>query len=409
MTDVATALAGGLGRLAAALSRRTGAGGGAVIGGRVAGALRPGVLARLSTGRTTVLVTGTNGKTTTSHLLVAALSGRGPVAHNAAGANMVDGAVGALIEAPRACLAVLETDELHLAPVLAATNADVVVVLNLSRDQLDRVTEVAATAWDIRAALARHPHTIVVANADDPTVVWAVRSAARVVWVAAGARWDGDARTCPSCRAPLPPRAADGTWGCDACGFRRPRPTWWTADDGVCRDGAPALPVALALPGRVNLGNAAMALAAAAAIGTDPATAVPHLADVHAPAGRYGYRRHGDRRVRTLLVKNPAGWGEALEVLAPGRPLLMVVNARDADGHDVSWLWDLPVTALADRTVAVAGERAADLGVRLSYAGIPHHTFTDPLAALASLPPGDVDAVANYTAFRDLQGVGHGG
>jgi hypothetical protein len=81
----------------------------------------------------------------------------------------------------------------------------------------------------------------------------------------------------------------------------------------------------------------------------------------------------------------------------------VVITAREAAGRDVSWLWDLPVEALRGRAVAVAGERAADFGVRLSYAEIPHHTHPDPLAALETLPTGDVDAVANYTAFRDLQ------
>jgi hypothetical protein len=90
-------------------------------------------------------------------------------------------------------------------------------------------------------------------------------------------------------------------------------------------------------------------------------------------------------------------------MLAANRPVLVVMNAREADGRDVSWLWDLPVEALRGRAVAVAGERAADLGVRLSYAEIPHHADPDPLAALESLPAGEVDAVANYTAFRDLQ------
>jgi UDP-N-acetylmuramyl tripeptide synthase len=406
MTDLATTVASRLGRLAALFSRRSGLGGGAVIGGRLAQTLRPGLLAYLAAGRTTVLVTGTNGKTTTSHLIVAALTGRGPVAHNAAGANMADGAVGALIEAPRARLAVLETDELHLATVLDATRADVVVVLNLSRDQLDRVTEVAVTARDIRERLASNPHTVVVANADDPMVVWAAQSAARVVWVAAGAPWQADARTCPSCRNPLPPQVSRGSWSCRSCGFRRPVPSWTIDPEGVRWEVAPPIPLTLALPGRINRSNATMALAAAAAIGTDPVTAAPHLRSVRFPAGRYGYRRHDGHRVRTLLVKNPAGWGEALDVLAPGRPLLMAVNAREADGRDVSWLWDLQVATLADRLVVVTGERAADLGVRLSYAGIAHRTFRDPDAALASLPDGEVDAVANYTAFLDLQQCG---
>ena len=104
-----------------------------------------------------------------------------------------------------------------------------------------------------------------------------------------------------------------------------------------------------------------------------------------------------------MLVKNPAGWGEALDVLTPGRPLLMVINAGEADGRDVSWLWDLGMDALTDRIVAASGDRAADLGVRLSYADVAHHIDPDPLVALEHLPVGEVDAVANYTAFLQLQ------
>ncbi len=396
-----------------------------MIGGRLALRLCPDVLARLADGRTSVVITGTNGKTTTSHLVAAALAGRGPVAHNAAGSNMLDGAVAALAAAPRSQLCVLEVDELHLGPVVDAVRPDVLVVLNLSRDQLDRVSEIRSTARAVAGVLVRHPETLVVANVDDPMVVWAVRAAARVVWASTGARWQADTLACPTCGHQLTRErhgALSGSWCCSHCGLTRPLPEWWWEPDQahqrrrgdpaggsadttflVHRLGGAPVPVSSGLPGRVNAGNATVALAAAAAIGTDPATAARHLAAVREVAGRYGRLAYRGRLVRSLLVKNPAGWGEALDMLAPDRPVLLVINAREADGRDVSWLWDLPVEALRGRDVAVAGERAADLGVRLSYAEIPHHTRPDPLAALETLPAGDVDAVANYTAFRDLQ------
>src|SRR6195952_4217107 len=429
------------GRWAAGVSRRLRIGSGSVIGGRIALRLCPDVLTRLATGRTSVVITGTNGKTTTSHLLTAALSGRGPVAHNATGSNMLDGAVAALMGEPRAQLCVLEVDELHLGPVLDAVRPDVLVLLNLSRDQLDRVSEIRSTARVVAGVLARHPQMLVVANADDPMVVWAVAASARVVWASAGATWQADTLACPTCGHQLS-RPSNGQmfglWCCSHCGLIRPRPQWWwepdqrghqrqppeqqsgdeqngqeqSGDSGVGiktggfvvhHPGGPPVWVSLGLPGRVNAGNATLALVAAAAIGTDPVTAAPHLARVCAVAGRYSQRAYRGRLVRSFLVKNPAGWGEALDMLATDRPVLVVINAREADGRDVSWLWDLPVEALRGRAVAVAGERAADFGVRLSYAEIPHHTRPDPLAALETLPAGEVDAVANYTAFRDLQ------
>ena len=435
------------GRFVGVVSRRLRAGGGSVIGGRVAIRVCPDVLARLAVGRTSVVITGTNGKTTTSHLVAAALSGRGPVAHNAAGSNMPDGAVTALMEAPSARLCVLEVDELHLGPVVDAVRPDVVVLLNLSRDQLDRVSEIRSTARKVAAVLAAHPRAVVVANADDPLVVWAVGAAARGVWVAAGAGWQADTLACPRCGHPLS-RQPDGgrsvSWSCSHCGLRRPDPQWWWEPDqpdphqpdphqvdaiertwqeqgGVGRrgrqqvgdrgvggfvvhhlGGAPVR-LLLGLPGRVNAGNATLALAAAAALGTDPATAATGLAAVREVAGRYGHLAYRDRQVRSLLVKNPAGWGEALDMLTADGPVLLVINAREADGRDVSWFWDVSVEALRGRAVAVAGERAADVGVRLSYAEVPHTTCRDPLAAIEALPAGEIDAVANYTAFRDLQ------
>ncbi len=413
-----TRVAMAAGRLAADASRRLGLGVGSVVGGRVALGLCPDVLARLAAGMTSVVVTGTNGKTTTSHLVAAALSGRGPVAHNAAGSNMLDGAVAALMDQPRARLSVLEVDELHLGPVLDAVRPDVLVLLNLSRDQLDRVSEVRSTARAVAEALSGHPETLVVANVDDPMVVWAVGASARVVWAAAGTGWEADTLVCPACGHQLSRSTGGGmstSWRCSACGLRRPCPQWWWEPDRpagfvVHHRGSVPVRVSSGLPGRVNKGNATLALAGADAIGTDPRTAAPHVARIRAVAGRYGRLAYRGRLVHSLLVKNPAGWGEALEMLAADRPVLIVVNARAADGRDVSWLWDLPVETLRGRVVAVAGERAADLGVRLSYAGVAHHTHPDLRAALEALPAGEIDAVANYTAFRDLQQslTGHG-
>ena len=409
------------GRVAAGVSRRLGLGAGSVVAGRVALAVTPGVLAGLAAGRTSVVVTGTNGKTTTSHLVAAALGGRGAIAHNSAGSNMADGAVAALIAARRARLAVLEVDELHLGEVVDALAPDVLVLLNLSRDQLDRVSEVRATAAGIRALLARHPATVVVANADDPLVVWAAATAARTIWVAGQARWQGDSLSCPACGHQLtrddgPGSARGPGWWCGGCGLARPAAHWsWNVEAGravVCGPTRPPVELSLGLPGRVNIGNAAFALAAAAAIGTDPVAAAPLLARVAQVAGRYQTWPYRGRLVRLLLVKNPAGWGEALDMLPAHRAAVLAVNAREADGRDVSWVWDLPVEVLAGRDVVCTGERAADVGVRLDYADIDHATETDPLAALDRVPAGAVDVLANYTAFLDLRrhlerGVAH--
>lgn len=369
----------GAGRLVRALSRALRLGAGGVAGGRLTLALAPDALARLARGRRVVLVTGTNGKTTTSHLIAAALRTAGPVVHNSTGANMPDGVAAALAQDRGAPYAVLEVDELYLGAVADAVRPDVLVLLNLTRDQLDRGFEVHAVADSVAGAVARNPAAWVVANADDPVVVGAVGNAQRVVWVGAGAEWQADALEAHA----------------------RPAMTWTVRQDGV-RGPEGTTPVRPALPGRFNLGNAAMAMAAARVLGVAPATAAPAIAGVRSIAGRYSVVRRGRQELRLLLAKNPAGWAELLPLLADAPALLMVINARDADGRDTSWLWDVPFEEHALPTVVASGERAADLGLRLSYAEVEHRTEPDPLAALDLLPPGEVTVVANYTAFLAL-------
>jgi lipid II isoglutaminyl synthase (glutamine-hydrolysing) len=151
-----------------------------------------------------------------------------------------------------------------------------------------------------------------------------------------------------------------------------------------CGGGA-AIPVVLGLPGRFNLGNAALALAAAAQLGVDPGAAAAVLAGVETVGDRYRVAGHGAHELRLLLAKNPAGWSEMLRLLEPAAARLFVVNAREANGRDTSWLGDVPFEQLAGQgtSVVAAGEMAADLGLRLDYARVDHVTVTDPLAALA--------------------------
>src|SRR5690348_3200703 len=167
---------------AAALSRAAGRGDGSVIGGRLGLMIDPDLLAHLAAGRRIALVSGTNGKTTTTRLTAAAIGVLGPVATNSLGANMPTGHTSALAKAGDTPYAVLEVDEHYLPRVIAATSPAVIALLNLSRDQLDRAKEVAMMAQLWRDTLrGRDLH--LVANADDPMVVWAARDCARITWV----------------------------------------------------------------------------------------------------------------------------------------------------------------------------------------------------------------------------------
>jgi UDP-N-acetylmuramyl tripeptide synthase len=395
-----------------AASRRLGRGQGTVAGGRAGLRVDPRLLEHLSAGRQVALVTGTNGKTTTTRLLTEGLGASGDaVVSNETGSNMPPGHVAALA-GTHAGRAVLEVDEVYLPRVLAATSAAAIVLLNLSRDQLDRTNEVRMVAGRWRAALAAAPHTHVVANADDPLVVWGAGAARDVHWVGAGLRWQLDAVGCPACDGRIEFR--DGSWACAGCDFSRPitEAELVLAPDGAAKatwaDGR-THPVRLLLPGRFNQSNALMAAVAADACGVDAVAALEAMESVEEVAGRFTVRSFGAVRARLMLAKNPAGWDELLDLVAGSdAPLVVSINARVADGADPSWLWDVPYERLAGRSVVATGDRFRDLSVRLRYAGVAHTPEPDPVHAVR-IAAGDtgrvVDVIGNYTAFHDLLGA----
>jgi UDP-N-acetylmuramyl tripeptide synthase len=396
-------------RTAAALSRAAGRGDGSVIGGWIGLKIDPDLLAHLASGRAIALVSGTNGKTTTTRLSAAAVGVLGAVATNSFGANMPAGHTSALARAGSTPYAVLEVDEHYLAQVLEATEPHVVALLNLSRDQLDRAKEVAMMAQLWRAALVRHPDIRVVANADDPLVVWAATPPANssgtvvpphVTWFSAGQRWHDDSWVCPECGSPI--ERADDQWWCTGCPLRRPKPQWVVEDDGVLDPGGAWHKVVLQLPGRVNLGNAATALAVAAEFGVRPTDAVSRLGSVVSIAGRYAQVNREGRNIRLLLAKNPASWLEAFD-MADVAPTLLSINARDPDGLDTSWLFDVDFAPLRGRQVMITGDRAFDLAVRLSVNDVPFRHVRSFSEAISSTPPGRLEVIANYTAFQDIR------
>ncbi len=399
-----------VGRLAGALSRALGRGAGGMFGGKIALKISPRLLAELSQGRRITLVSGTNGKSTTTALTAAAMREVGEVATNSRGDNMTTGIVSALMSAPRAPYAVLEVDEMYLPQIAKATTPAAIILLNLSRDQLDRVGEIGAVENRLRQAVELSPQAKVVANCDDPLVASAAWGAPGLVWVAAGAPWDADAVTFPRTGG-IVVRTAGGWEVLGGQALERPIPLWEIgpvgADDTFTIFGPDCeIVTRLSLPGRANRGNAAQAAAAAYGLGVPAGAIARALPTVSAVAGRYKSVNVGEHSVRTLLAKNPAGWQESLTMLAPGTSQLVIaVNAQVPDGVDTSWLWDVPFEKLSEMgltRIVASGERAADLATRLEYAGIDSTFVQDPLAAIASCDPGAVDVVANYTAFRDL-------
>ncbi|MFY1699200.1 MULTISPECIES: Mur ligase family protein [unclassified Solwaraspora] len=393
-------VASSVSRTAAALSRAAGRGDGSVIGGWLGLKIDPELLAHLAAGRAIALVSGTNGKTTTTRLAAAAVGVLGRVATNSFGANMPTGHTSALAKAGVTPYAVLEVDEHYLAQVLEATNPRVVALLNLSRDQLDRAKEVAMMAQLWRVALAEHQHVKVIANADDPMVVWAAATAGAVSWFSAGQRWHDDSWVCPECGSAI--QRAENQWWCNGCPLRRPDPEWVVDEDGVIDPTGAWHKVVLQLPGQVNIGNAATALAVAAEFGVRPVDAVTRLAAVTSVAGRYAQVVRNGRNIRLLLAKNPASWLEAFD-MAEQAPTLLSINARDPDGLDTSWLFDVDFSPLRGRQVLITGDRAFDLAVRLEINDVPFLHVATLNAAIASVPPGRLEVIANYTAFQDIR------
>ncbi len=389
------------GRAAAAVSRVAGRGSGSVIGGKVSLRLDPDLLARLARHLDVILVSATNGKTTTTRLIAEALRASGPVVSNALGANMPAGITSALAGGSDARYGVIEVDEKYLAGVARDTTPKAIALLNLSRDQLDRAAETRMLAEKWREGLAGSKATVI-ANADDPLIVWAASSSPNVVWVAAGQEWKDDAWSCPSCGGVLQRPGDD--WGCADCGFRRPRPTWALNGDYVLDPQGSAWPIHIQLPGRANKANAATSTAVAATFGVQPQVALERMYAVQAVAGRYDVVTFMDRQLRLLLAKNPAGWLETFSLIdPPPTPVILSVNARGADGTDTSWLWDVDYTRLAGHPIIVIGDRKLDLAVRLEVAWLDFRVCENADEAVRMAPPGRIEVIANYTAFQDLR------
>lgn len=388
----------------AELSRRLGRGSGSTIGGRVGLAVAPDLLEALASGRRVALISGTNGKTTTTRLCAVALRLIGEVASSTAGANMAAGQVTALAEAKEAPFAVLEVDEAHLPSVATAVRPEVIALLNLSRDQLDRTSEVRMLAERWRLSLPELDCRVI-ANVDDPLVVFAASTSKDVLFIAAGGAWHEDAYHCPVCDA----RIEFGTdpdgkgWSC-SCGFDRPEPDYTLDGDDLVDKIGRRVAIELQLPGRFNAANAAVAAVIALQFGVEIERGLAAMRGIEEVSGRFAPHRVNGRAGTLMLAKNPAGWSELIDLVAPGdAPVVIGINARIADGHDPSWLWDVPFERLSGHLVAATGDRRHDLALRLAHAGVEHLTVEDPVVALEQLVGERVDYIGNYTAFQEMR------
>ncbi|HYT24968.1 MAG TPA: MurT ligase domain-containing protein [Actinomycetota bacterium] len=396
-------------RLARRVIRLTGRGRGATLPGLLAERCAPGIAGRWAAHlERVVLVSGTNGKTTTTALLSGALAGAGRrVATNASGSNLHRGLVTALLCADQdAQDAVLEVDEAVLPGAIEQLRPVVVALLNLSRDQLDRHHEVGGLGERWRAAMAHLPAgATVVANAGDARVAHIAEAAPRAVLVGMpGARRGRDDVACPRCGALL----VEGPGGAPRC--RRCEWAPMPVAVEVWRRHAAVRVRGLGLERRAQLPvgadgyalDAATAWTAATLLGVDPTAAWAAVTAAGTVQGRYAERRWQDVSVRLLLAKNPAGWDEALVAAADRRRAAVVaVNGFGPDGRDTSWLWDVGMARLRDRPRVVAtGARAEDVALRLEVAGVGCAIVRPLAAAITGARAEAVDLFADYTSFQ---------
>ncbi|MEL4505263.1 MurT ligase domain-containing protein [Luteococcus sp. H138] len=405
------------GRAAALASRLTGKGSGASIRGQVLTRIDPDALGKLLANRRIAVVTGTNGKTTSTHLLTAAIRASLPdsdrtVVTNADGANLHAGIASALGEAPQSTIACLETDERVVPDVIRLGRPEVLVMLNFSRDQMDRNFEIKSLgrAWRVALEAAGEQGPVVVANANDPLVVWSAQPAHRAIWIDTGAGWTQDAALCPACGSVLARKdgqiVGGGSWACTDCELAQPEPDYRVDGEQVIERDGTVWQLELNVPGRFNRANAACALAAARVMGVEPEIALRGMTTVTSPAGRFAVGTFGDVQARLLLAKNPAGWAESLALVSTD-PVVLAIDAIAADGRDVSWLWDVDFEQLQGRRVVCTGPRAHDLAVRLTYGDVEHTIEHDLMTAISSQRiDGVLDVVSTYTPFQKLRKLG---
>ena len=198
-------------------------------------------------------------------------------------------------------------------------------------------------------------------------------------------------------------RDASGAWDCPACELTQHAADYVVQGSQIRLPDGRLVEPRLNVPGKFNVANAAMALAATAEMGVDAETALVGFRTVEAPAGRFSTATIGRGRYRLILSKNPAGWAESLPLLDTD-PCVLMIDSVAADGKDVSWLWDVDFEQLRGRHVVASGPRAYDLAVRLTYAEVGHEVIVDLTDALTSVAgkADPVDVIATYTPFQRL-------
>lgn len=394
-------------RLSRYMIRKLGRGG-TDMPGRIAVKLCPGILKILAKDVKTVLVTGTNGKTTTARMIEQAMTDAGySLFANKSGANLFTGITGeyalhASIRTGKSKFdyALMEVDEASLKLIAPLVDPAVIVVTNIFRDQLDRYGEVTGTLEQIRKGIAESPNAVLCLNADDSISASLGRDFPnKTVYYGIDATLSGqqsrevsDAPYCLYCQHSYQYDSITyghlGHYRCPKCGYERPQPDISVSEvvmqDGemsqvmMGQDGETHV-VSINLPGDYNLYNAAACMAAAKALEIPAKISAESLGHFQGGFGRMEKFEINGTPVRMILVKNPSGLNQVMGYAsATTVPVVLAVALTDkvSDGRDISWIWDAEVEkiqTMGDNLVAVyvSGNRAEDMALWFKYAGIP--------------------------------------
>ena len=446
------ALAGG--KAAGTASRVLRTGGGTSFPGMVARRIDPRILQKTAAvnNASKLVVTGSNGKTTTCRMLAAlARAGGLSVTQNRSGSNLLQGVISAAVRGTDlrgrmdAQLFLLEVDEATVRLVAPQVLPDAFLITNIFRDQLDRFGELYTMAKGLEAVIEALPASAtVVLNADDPLVA-SLAPGARARRLYYGIADDGaglrepehsaDTIRCVRCQHMLSYRAVHlshlGDYECPECGNARPgldvavtaiRPSEEAGSEITIETPAGIFALQVPLAGTHNVYNAAAALAGAVALSfprpLDPAEARHAIADLRPAFGRLEEIQAGDRKIVLAFVKNPTSYNATLrEVLRrPGPKHVLAAHSNTVvDGEDFAWLWDVELEQLVPQlaSLTVSGTRADEVALRFKYAGAsPDITTMLPgrsaalSRALNETPPGEsLYIFAGYTPMRELRGV----
>ena len=349
---------------------------GATIPGYLLLKIYPKALVELGKNRIIVLVSGTNGKTSTTRALTKLISQLGTTVSNGTGSNLDRGVATALMK--KSEFAVLEVDELHLINVAKALNPRAILLLNLTRDQLHRMHEVKKVSQRWHDLAGQLPSTLFIGDIDDPFVSYALSASNLKKSISFGGRPHEDGAVCPACGTYL--NWSSSGYKC-SCGLsNQGADIKFSADSAAMR-------------------NALMANAVGEILGAQPGEINKDELE------RAVTKDINNSKVKIRLTKNPASWREALSGLSQNK-IILILNAREVDGIDTSWLWDIDFSTLAKKEVVVTGERALDLMYRLHVQGINAKevkTFSEAVNSFAS--GSNIETLAAYTAFHAIAGA----